>query len=69
MPSFFSYRRILQVLRNEVQEFDYVLSKLRKWNYSDYDVYIFVPLLLVFFVIFQAENGRINLNDDFLFLF
>lgn len=69
MPSFFSYRRILQVLRNEVQEFDYVLSKLHKWNYSDYDVYIFVPLLLVFFVIFQAENGRINLNDDFLFLF
>ena len=69
MPSFFSYRRIIQVLRNENQEFDDVLSKLRKWNYSDYDLYIFTLSAIIFIVIFEFGNGKINLYDDFLSLF
>ena len=69
MPSFFSRRRILKVLQKENKEFDDVLSKLRKWKYSDYDIYIYVPVLVIILVIYGFENNKISLYDDFLILF
>ena len=49
--SFFSRKRIIQLLRDENQELDDALKALRKWYYYDYDAFTVFPIITIFFVL------------------
>jgi hypothetical protein len=51
IPSFFSRKRIFQLLRDENQDLDSALKKLRKWYFYNYDVFTVVPITAIFLVL------------------
>lgn len=58
--SFFSRKRIIQLLRDENQELDDALKALRKWYYYDYDAFTVFPIMSIFLIL--AATGAIQFN-------
>ena len=62
IPSFFSRKRIIQLLRDENHDLDNALKKLRKWYYYDYDDFTVLPIVTIFFVL--GISGVIQFTQD-----
>ena len=62
IPSFFSRKRIIQLLRDENQDLDNALKKLRKLYYDHYDAFTVLPIITIFFVL--GISGVIQFTPD-----
>ena len=62
IPSFFSRKRIIRLLRDENPDLDNALKKLHKWHYSDYDAFTVFPIITIFFVL--GISGAIQFTID-----
>ena len=62
IPSFFSRKRVIRLLRDENLDLDNALKKLRKWYYYDYDAFTVFPLIVIF--LFLGISGAIQFTPD-----
>lgn len=64
-PSFFSRKRIIQLLRSENKDLNNVLKKLRKWYYYKYVFFTLIPIVVIFSVlsIFSVIQFTAYIND------
>ena len=62
IPSFFSRKRIIRLLRDENPDLDNALKKLHKWHYSDYDAFTVFPIITILFVL--GISGAIQFTID-----
>ena len=62
IPSFFSRKRIIRLLRDENPDLDNALKKLHKWHYSDYDAFTVFPIIAFFSVL--GISGAIQFTPD-----
>lgn len=69
IPSFFSRGRILQSLRDENQDLNDALKKLRKRYFSDYNRFILLIVLVIFIVVFGYIKIRFTLENGFFILY
>jgi hypothetical protein len=63
IPSFFARKRIIDLLRDENQDIDLSLKKLRKLYYTDYDIFTVFPVLIIFLIL--VFIGIIKLTPNF----
>ncbi len=62
IPSFFTRKRIIDLLRDENQDIDLSLKKLRKLYYTDYHIFTVFPVLIIFTIL--VFTGIIKFNSD-----
>ena len=62
IPSFFSRKRIIRLLRDENQDLDNALKKLRKLYYYEYDAFTVLPIVTIFLVL--GISGVIQFTPD-----
>lgn len=64
IPSFFSRKRIIRLLRDENQDLDNALKKLRKWYFKDYDAFTVLPIVTIFLVLGISGVIQFTTNVD-----
>lgn len=62
IPSFFPRKRIVQLLRDENQDLDNALKKLRNWYFYNYDNFTVLPIITIFLVL--GISGAIQFTPD-----
>ena len=68
IPSFFSRGRFLQLLRNENQDLDDILKKLRKLYFSDYSYFTVFPIVAIFSILSILGIIRLTLDVSIMVL-
>ena len=62
IPSFFSRKRIIRLLKVENKDLDNALKKLRKLYYYEYDAFTVLPIVTIFLVL--GTSGVIKFTQD-----